>query len=373
MALAGLAWPSSWFFLSTALFFLSLRQEARHPRMILAALHLLAVIVSLLGTDIGVLEKLPPFVVPFAIGVTVHTTSLLLLRMEITTAGLPLVGQLKAAVLVWSDIRRSNMQRFEKRRRPQSAAAPSTQHPQGGISFGLERILRALALWLLDRYIYEIFITRTLGSLPLGISSFAPANQALFPGSPWASSHFTRADLILRAVTCTHWIWSTYSGLTVAHHACAALFVSVLVWDSPEDWASQPLFGSVWDAYTLRRFWGVFWQRLHVVPFSACTPPWIPKALRALWVFLLSAACHALANWVLYRRACALSEVRFFVSNWAVCLLETACGLDDQKAAAKPGSTIVSWGRRLVGLGFVWTFFFCTVPAWQYPVVLASS
>ncbi|GKT93724.1 toxin biosynthesis protein [Colletotrichum tofieldiae] len=313
MALAGLAWPSSWFFLSTALFFLSLRQEARHPRMILAALHLLAVIVSLLGTDIGVLEKLP--------------------------------------------------------------LGCGTQHaaPQGGISFGLERILRALALWLLDRYIYEIFITRTLGSLPLGISSFAPANQALFPGSPWASSHFTRADLILRAVTCTHWIWSTYSGLTVAHHACAALFVSVLVWDSPEDWASQPLFGSVWDAYTLRRFWGVFWQRLHVVPFSACTPPWIPKALRALWVFLLSAACHALANWVLYRRACALSEVRFFVSNWAVCLLETACGLDDQKAAAKPGSTIVSWGRRLVGLGFVWTFFFCTVPAWQYPVVLASS
>ncbi|OHW99140.1 toxin biosynthesis protein [Colletotrichum incanum] len=367
MAFAGLAWPSSWLFLSTSLFFLSLRQTTRYLRTMLAALHVLAVNISLLGADIEILKKLPPFVVPFTIGVTVHTTSILLLDTEATTAGLPFVEQLKEAVLVWSNIRR-----LEKRRRPHPAAAPNTQDFQGGISFGIGRVLRALALWLLDRCIYEIVITRTLGSLPLGISSFAPAKQALFPGSPWASSHFTHADLILRAVTCTHWIWSTYLGLTVAHHACAALFVSVLAWDSPGDWTSQPLFGSVWDAYTLRRFWGVFWQRLHVIPFSACTPPGVPKELRALWVFLLSAGCHVLANWVLYRKLCALSELRFFVSNWAVCLLETACGLDDRKAAAESGSAITSWGRRAVGLGFVWTFFFCTVPAWQYPVVLAS-
>lgn len=76
----------------------------------------------------------------------------------------------------------------------------------------------------------------------------------------------------------------------------------------------------------------------------------VPRALRALWVFMLSAGCHALANWVLYRRACVLSELRFFLSNWAVCFLETVCGWDGGKDAAKPsGSCPASWSRKIVG------------------------
>ncbi|EJT70688.1 hypothetical protein GGTG_11711 [Gaeumannomyces tritici R3-111a-1] len=67
-----------------------------------------------------------------------------------------------------------------------------------------------------------------------------------------------------------HWMWCTQYGLTAARHLCAALFVSVLGWDPPEAWTSpRTLFGSSLGAYTLRRFWAVYWHRLHVAPFSA--------------------------------------------------------------------------------------------------------
>ena len=41
--------------------------------------------------------------------------------------------------------------------------------------------------------------------------------------------------------------------------------------DRPEEW--PPLFGSISEAYTLRRFWGVFWHKLDLGIFKMYTPP----------------------------------------------------------------------------------------------------
>lgn len=157
-------------------------------------------------------------------------------------------------ILIWSNIRGLRKHRLNS---PARAVKDNSTHTtfQGRISFGLCHILRALALWILDWCIHEVII-HVYTSLPLSISSFLPAKQGIWPGS-----NYSRADITLRSISCTHWIWGVYCGLTAAHHACAALFVSVLGWDSPADW--PPLFGSVWDAYSLHRFWGVFWHRLH--------------------------------------------------------------------------------------------------------------
>lgn len=35
------------------------------------------------------------------------------------------------------------------------------------------------------------------------------------------------------------------------------------------------LFGSIAEAYSLRRFWGVFWHRLHVAVFEAYMPSFL--------------------------------------------------------------------------------------------------
>ncbi|OBT74656.1 hypothetical protein VF21_07014 [Pseudogymnoascus sp. 05NY08] len=58
------------------------------------------------------------------------------------------------------------------------------------------------------------------------------------------------------------WIWSSYVVLTLSHDILAIFFVTLLRWDQPSQWPA--LFGSIAEAYSLRRFWGVFWHLLHI-------------------------------------------------------------------------------------------------------------
>lgn len=67
MALAEFIWPGTFFCISTVFFYFSLRQSREYPRTILAALHLSAVISSLVGTDREVWKRLPQIAVYFAI------------------------------------------------------------------------------------------------------------------------------------------------------------------------------------------------------------------------------------------------------------------------------------------------------------------
>ncbi|KAL8387174.1 hypothetical protein RB595_010104 [Gaeumannomyces hyphopodioides] len=363
MALSAFAWPACWLFLWLFLSFLSLRQREKRPRYVLAVLHIAAVAAGLLGTDAEVLRKLPTLCVHIAVWGTVHTASILFHSPQTTTAGLPFGEQVKATVQTWANIRRLGDHRLSR----EPPGEPPALHHQFRSLFAMGRISRALVLWLYNRYQVDMLIIRWFKCNNIGVANFLPENQGLLPG-------LTRADLVLRAIMSVHWMWITQHGLTAAHHVCAAVFVWVLGWDPVEAWTSpRLLFGSFFEAYTLRRFWGVYWHRLHVAPFSAYTPSWLPKRLRALWFFALSAGCHAVVNRALCGEWCVLSELRFFGTNWVVCCLETVLGLDGvDKAAAKPGSADVSLGRRIAGLGFVWGFFFCTVPAWQYPIVLAG-
>ncbi|KAK1564005.1 uncharacterized protein LY79DRAFT_493128, partial [Colletotrichum navitas] len=228
MAAIILVWPVGWFFLSVLFFFLGLRHETRRPRSILAALQVLAVAASL-GASGEILRELPLLAVPFVIGVTAHTTSILLLDVETSTAGLSLSAQLKTTTLLWCNIRR--LQPCSSR--PTMGATLGCQRR---ISFGLGCISRTLVFWLVDWSISQILLFRTLRSLPLGIHSFAPDKRTVFP-SPWTSPELAYPDYVLRAITSAHWIWVTYCGLTTMHHLSAALFVSVLNWESPSNWA----------------------------------------------------------------------------------------------------------------------------------------
>ncbi|KAL2194242.1 hypothetical protein P885DRAFT_71561 [Corynascus similis CBS 632.67] len=126
-------------------------------------------------------------------------------------------------------------------------------------------------------------------------SDFGLNKQALLPPTGLR-------EICLRSVMSVSWIWNSYSLLTSSHDLLAVLFVSVIRWDRPDEW--PPLFGSITDATSQRRFWGVFWHRLHVSLFD-------------------SSPCHAASNWVVMGRTSVVGEFRFFISNWFICLLET--------------------------------------------------
>ncbi|ORY69041.1 membrane bound O-acyl transferase family-domain-containing protein, partial [Pseudomassariella vexata] len=143
--------------------------------------------------------------------------------------------------------------------------------------------------------------------------------------------------LCLRAMMSIIWIWNTNALLKISHNLSAIFFVFVLQWDQPAEWPA--LFGSLAEAYSLRRFWGVFWHRLHVKPFEAYMPPFLRRyleqeqgegqwrilnsSLKALWIFLLSAGCHSLTDWVLIRKNTSRENFRFFLTNYVLCLAET--------------------------------------------------
>ncbi|GJC91702.1 toxin biosynthesis protein [Colletotrichum higginsianum] len=228
MAATIFAWPAGRFFSSALFFFLGLRHESRRPRTILAALHLLAVAVSL-GAIGEALRELPLLAVPFVLGMTAHTTFILLLDEGTSTAGLSPSAQLKATTLLWCNTRRLE----PCGSRPTTGAMLGCQRR---ISFGLGRISRTLVFWFVDWSTFEIIHVRTLRSLPLGIHSFAPDKRTVLP-SPWTFPGLAYPDSVLRAIASTHWIWITYCGLTKTHHLSAALFVSVLNWESPINWA----------------------------------------------------------------------------------------------------------------------------------------
>ncbi|KAK0743877.1 hypothetical protein B0T18DRAFT_330535, partial [Schizothecium vesticola] len=177
---------------------------------------------------------------------------------------------------------------------------------------------------------------------------YAPDKQGLWP--TWAST----GDLCWRAWGSLAWIPETYLVLTTAHTVLVVAFVSVLVWSAPDEWPH--LFGSIVEARSHRRFWGVFWHHLsarvallcldHFLLLSRASesasgpakfPPAVPKnvqnALRACWVFLFSALCHAAVNCITTHRANAAQKARFFLANCLVCLAETL--LSGRRAASR--------------------------------------
>lgn len=142
-----------------------------------------------------------------------------------------------------------------------------------------------------------------------------------------------RQAMSMQLMTCLSWIGPTCVILTRVHDFLALLHVVILGLNSPSEW--PPVFGYLIEAYSLRRFWGVFWHKLHVPIFEA----WMPslhgstylskfcccrvccsldgkdqgqtsssiggrpsssiltgKACRSLWIFFMSAMCISLVN-----------------------------------------------------------------------------
>ena len=195
-------------------------------------------------------------------------------------------------------------------------------------------------------------------------------------------------ELLLRAFMSVSWIWANILVLESYHALLSITFVVILRLDDPEDW--PPLFGSLADAWTVRRFWGRFWHRIVTPTFTTVAHPVarrilqclpgssmeLERAVTALGIFFLSGVVHAVVAWRAGQGYAHL-DLLFFTSNYAVILLETLVSTLARKALGKTagGAAVVRDRRvRMVGraLGFVWVFawFFWAVPRWTYPKIL---
>jgi Membrane bound O-acyl transferase family len=143
------------------------------------------------------------------------------------------------------------------------------------------------------------------------------------------------------------------------------LFVAVLRLDSPDEWL--PLFGDPREAYTLRRFWGVFWHQILQAP-HACYGRLAAqrllklnpgshayKAFMAFYLFAASAVSHTLINWQTGALGPLLGDARFLMLNFLAAFVEAW-------VCRTLGPCLRFLPRFMVrAMGFVWVlaFFYC--------------
>ncbi|KAI2608128.1 uncharacterized protein GGS25DRAFT_531341 [Hypoxylon fragiforme] len=355
---------------ATLFFALAIQTPLKTPRSTLSILHVIATLHTLTSPipHLGPYYHLWP---SFVIWSTLHTISILFFERGRVTyvSATTLEDRLASTFWLWSNIRRVPI--APPKARPSSSSSREDEY-RARARFGITKFVHLLVL-VGAHYAINTFITTTVRNIHLRAADFAPEKQALLPAS------LSPRDLYLRTIISSHWIWSTYSLLTAAHNVLSILSVTLFGWSQPAEW--PPLFGSPGAAYSLRRFWAVFWQGLHRAPFAAFMPVWLRgknkkknsrwhwNALRALWMFVLSALCHALVDFVQTRRNLLAQELGFFLTNYVVACLETAVGGWIGRRLKKQGMS--EEARR--GLGYLWVglFFFCMVPAWKYPLLQA--
>ncbi|KAK7946095.1 uncharacterized protein PG986_010416 [Apiospora aurea] len=242
---------------ATILFSQAIQRPSRDRlRQIFGVLHVFGVLVCLLA--VGHQSSLPfysPFAVPFIIGFTIHSTAVLFVQKSVLRLhGASSFQHARAIYRICSNVRNLPLDGY---RVDASGSFPSKRTR---VWFAARRASRICLLGCIQRgtsWTMALIFQR----LEMPLADFGPTHQGLVPSV---------SSMAARGIMSFHWIWTSYYSLTTAHDLAAILFVAILSWDAAEEW--PPLFGSLADTYTLRRFWGVFWHRLHVHPFTLHMP-----------------------------------------------------------------------------------------------------
>ncbi|KAI6781954.1 uncharacterized protein J7T54_005165 [Emericellopsis cladophorae] len=118
----------------------------------------------------------------------------------------------------------------------------------------------------------------------------------------------TVLDIAKRAYLVFDWFWFCYNSLCIFHHVLSILHVCIFRLDEPEEW--PPLFGSLRNADSLRRFWGTFWHNLlsptyiALATYMAREVLLLPQGARVTKIFVVAcvytaaAILHGLIAWL---------------------------------------------------------------------------
>ncbi|KAI6082065.1 membrane bound O-acyl transferase family-domain-containing protein [Hypoxylon rubiginosum] len=237
--------------------------------------------------------------------------------------------------------------------------------------FAVRRAMKAISLALFNGFVFQKMLVRSLGSITAADFSAEMELPALRHALR-LSSH----QIQVRAVISIQWIWSAYFFLEFGHCLLAIAFVTIGL-DRPEEWPL--LYGSPLDATSVRAFWGRFWHRITIPTYShyaqlvsrivlGLQPASRgEKTLIPLLIFAMSGVSHCLVGWSLGDAALS-RDVLFFVLNFLVAAMETTISkakMIEKKKFAPIPKTI----KILLGLCWVFIFFFCVTPLWIYPKV----
>lgn len=249
-----------------------------------------------------------------------------------------------------------------------------TEHPSKksrNRTFLLRRLASAMFILLVDQAYTMTYSTL----LQLTYADFDASKQSYLR----RIRTITVRETTIRSWLVFNFIWSSWAIFTATHDLLAFAFVAVGI-DEPEDWPS--LYGSILEAYSMRRFWGKFWHCL--VQRSYCTyasflsqkilrlPPssFADRTCVNFVVFLISGIVHACITAQLGFTCGYWEDIAFFMMCYAALLVEA--GVQRFASLAFGGSRPDGWICKLVGYTWVFGFLFWVLPKHQYPKVLCA-
>ena len=257
--------------------------------------------------------------------------------------------------------------------REKKESRKATHHSKGSRNhiFLLARLASAIIILLLDQA-YTLTYSMLL---QLTYADFDPSKQSYFR----RIHTVTVREAIIRSWLVLNFVWSSWAIFTATHDLLAFAFVAIGI-DEPEDWPS--LYGSIFEAYSIRRFWGNFWHRLVQRSYFTYGSLLSQRILRLpprsfadrtcvnFAVFLISGIVHACITAQLGFTCGYWEDIAFFMMCYAALLVEA--GVQRFASRAFSGGRPNGWICRLLGYTWVFGFLFWVLPKHQYPKVLCA-
>lgn len=250
-----------------------------------------------------------------------------------------------------------------------------SQELQNKYKFCATKACRLVIIWLLHTKLEPLIYPGPF--LPFTPSDFSPTRQVFLRRLLLNSESITLREIGLRACLAMRWIWIAIYEIEAAHAFLAIVFVAVLRFDTAEEWPL--LFGNVTEAYSLRTFWGRYWHRIANRSytnlgrmasrrgFGLSSSTMSDKVTRIFVVFLISGLAHSLVSWCGGDKRNYMLDTYFFLLNFLGGVVEvTALKLWDMTPGSTHGAHMRLM-RKIFGYCWVFCFFFCVVPKWQYP------
>lgn len=260
------------------------------------------------------------------------------------------------------------------------AAKPSSDKSDHEVTrpvFLLLRVAKLFLYYFVHKRVFPVVYSETIRQiLPSDV-----AQPALLTRLAWG---ITPRETVMRSYMAVYWVWDSLVYIDGTNAALALFFVGV-GFDQPGDWPQ--LFGSPGEIRGLRSFWGRFWHKLAMRPYRNCglvvsntlnrlprsEPPERQAAdvVVAFVVFFLSGLSHAAVSWRLGMHDWL--DVKWFLLNFVACFIEKVflslihCIAVRQGLERELKMIQKSWLAKLVAYGWVFGFFFWSVPLWVYP------
>ncbi|GLA25430.1 hypothetical protein AnigIFM63326_002131 [Aspergillus niger] len=260
---------------------------------------------------------------------------------------------------------------------------PELTAPKSRARFVTARLLTIIAMYA-GLYLLEVTCQELLASYP---------SPGIVDGNP---IQILMGDLFLYGLIVLGLALVIYSHFALfvlpLSILCVGLQIGPVAWRDMSAW--PPDYGSLWESYSLRRFWGITWHqqlRRHTGAPAAYILSLLPEAMRTskrrparlirryllvLITFVVSGLIHTFGSYHVSRGMGMPSsyggEVKYFISQAVFIMIEDfVCwmlGIDDRSAGE--ASTVRRWVGYTVTAGW---YFWSRVHWSVMPVALASG